>query len=242
MPDSSSSSRGWPSSSVTAWRQSIGFLVLQARRLSPAFRLGVVFFHLRPRKVMCCRISFCNSFSREARDDLTQPMKVNALEGAWSRFQSPSIFQQVPKPRNSASLCPNVCFCKHDPWDIAACAHAHRSTQVLSESPRGINVSTCDDSLDQYGFQPTTLWVGHQKIAPDTQTRREYIHLLVLKKTYAYTYTNTYSYTFTYLYICKYLYIYIFIYIFKNLPTYGYHVIQRFTKETSGSSPFSVWE
>ena len=27
---------------------------------------------------------------------------------------------------------------------------------------------------------------------------------------------------------------------YQNLPTYGYHVIQRFTKETSGSSPFSV--
>ena len=29
---------------------------------------------------------------------------------------------------------------------------------------------------------------------------------------------------------------------YQNLPTYGHHVIQRFTKETSGSSPFSVWE
>ena len=27
---------------------------------------------------------------------------------------------------------------------------------------------------------------------------------------------------------------------YQNLPTYGYHVIQRFTKETNGSSPFSV--
>ena len=27
---------------------------------------------------------------------------------------------------------------------------------------------------------------------------------------------------------------------YQNLPTYGYHVIQRFTKETSRSSPFSV--
>ena len=29
---------------------------------------------------------------------------------------------------------------------------------------------------------------------------------------------------------------------YQNLPKYGYHVIQRFTKETSGSSPFSVRE
>ena len=28
---------------------------------------------------------------------------------------------------------------------------------------------------------------------------------------------------------------------YQNLPTYRYHVHQRFTKETSGSSPFSVW-
>ena len=26
-----------------------------------------------------------------------------------------------------------------------------------------------------------------------------------------------------------------------NLPTYGYHVLQRFTKETFGSFPFSSW-
>ena len=32
---------------------------------------------------MYSRFSFCNSFPREAGDDLTQPMKVNALEGAW---------------------------------------------------------------------------------------------------------------------------------------------------------------
>ena len=27
---------------------------------------------------------------------------------------------------------------------------------------------------------------------------------------------------------------------YQNLPTYGYHVLQRFTEETFGSSPFSV--
>ena len=27
---------------------------------------------------------------------------------------------------------------------------------------------------------------------------------------------------------------------YQNLPTYGYHGLQRFTKETSGSFPFSV--
>ena len=47
-----------------------------------AFRQSVVFFRLCPRKTAHCRFSFSNSFSREARYNLAQSMKVNALEGA----------------------------------------------------------------------------------------------------------------------------------------------------------------
>ena len=60
---------------------------------------GVVFFRLRPGKVMSFRFSFCNSILREASDDLTQPMMVNALEGALveafsNRFPSRSTAHQ----------------------------------------------------------------------------------------------------------------------------------------------------
>ena len=74
----------------------------------PAFRQRVVFFRLRPGKVMFSRFSFCNSFPREASDDLTQPMKVNALEGALveslsNRFPSPTTAHQCAQMSVSAS-------------------------------------------------------------------------------------------------------------------------------------------
>ena len=50
---------------------------------------------------MYCCLSFCNSFPREACNNLAQPMKINTLEKNIGRI----IFQQVPKPRNSASMC-----------------------------------------------------------------------------------------------------------------------------------------
>ena len=58
------------------------FLGTPCTKTESAFSQGVVFFRLRPGKVMKSRFSFCNSFPREASDDLTQSMIVNALEGA----------------------------------------------------------------------------------------------------------------------------------------------------------------
>ena len=58
------------------------FLGTPCTKTESAFSQGVVFFRLRPGKVMKSRFSFCNCFPREARDDLTQPTKLNALEGA----------------------------------------------------------------------------------------------------------------------------------------------------------------
>ena len=84
------------------------FLGTPCTKTESAFSQGVVFFRLRPGKVMKSRFSFCNCFPREARDDLTQPTKLKCTGRSIGR----SIFQQVPKPHNSASVWPSVCSCK----------------------------------------------------------------------------------------------------------------------------------
>ena len=57
---------------------------------------------------MYSRFSFCNSFPREASDDLTQPMKVNALERAFveafsNKFRSRTTAQQCAQMSVSVS-------------------------------------------------------------------------------------------------------------------------------------------
>ena len=113
MPDSSSSSRGWPSSSVIAWRQSVGFLVRQAR--SPSLHFAVC---ISPRRC---------PFPSETREGHVFLTRVQQFFLAWGSQQSGSIHEsqrtrkrigrsisrQVPKLHNSASACPGVCFCKH---------------------------------------------------------------------------------------------------------------------------------
>ena len=79
------------------------FLGTPCTQAEPAFGQGVVFFRLRP------GFSSCNSFPREACSNLAQPMKVNEYT---RKSIGRSFFQQAPKPRNSASMHPNVRFCK----------------------------------------------------------------------------------------------------------------------------------
>ena len=80
LHDSSSFSRGWKSSSVTAWRQSIGFLERQARRPSLHFAKALSLSVCVQGKLQFSA-SLCESFRREACTDLAQAVKVDALEG-----------------------------------------------------------------------------------------------------------------------------------------------------------------
>ena len=73
-----------------------------------AFGQGVVFFRLRPRKIVYSSFSFCNSFPREACNNLAQPMKVNTLERALveafsNRFPSRATAHQCTRMSVSVS-------------------------------------------------------------------------------------------------------------------------------------------
>ena len=75
------------------------FLGNPCSQAQSAFGQSVVFFRLSPRYVVCCCLSFGNSFSREARNYLAQPMKVNTFERALveayaNRFPSSATAHQ----------------------------------------------------------------------------------------------------------------------------------------------------
>ena len=61
------------------------FLGIPCTKAESAFRRGVVFFRLRPKKVQYFRFSFCNSSSREARNDSDQPEKSMHSKEQWSK-------------------------------------------------------------------------------------------------------------------------------------------------------------
>ena len=62
------------------------------------------------REVYVFPFSFCNSFLREASDNSTQPIKVNALEGALVEAFSNGF----PGSTTAHQGAQNVCFCKHE--------------------------------------------------------------------------------------------------------------------------------
>ena len=62
LPDSSSFSKGCPSSSVTALRDNTGFLLRQAR-CPPLYLAKPVFFCLRPREICDLSLTFLKSFT-----------------------------------------------------------------------------------------------------------------------------------------------------------------------------------
>ena len=64
---------------LTAWKQSIDFMERQARRPNLNFAKAF-FFRLCPTEVAHFRLSFCKSFKSEARNNLAQPLKVDAFE------------------------------------------------------------------------------------------------------------------------------------------------------------------
>ena len=80
LPDSSSFSKGWPSSSVTSVKAEHWFLGAPSTKSKSAFRQGTVFFRLCPGEVSYFCFSFCEVFTREARNDLAEPVEVNAFE------------------------------------------------------------------------------------------------------------------------------------------------------------------
>ena len=61
-----------------------------------------------PEKVVYCCLSFCNSFSREAGNNLAEPTKVNTFERALVE----AFANKFPSlETDSASMCPDVCSC-----------------------------------------------------------------------------------------------------------------------------------
>ena len=57
-----------------------GFLGAPSAKSKSALREGIVFFRLCPGKVSYFCFSFCENFTREARNDLAMPVEVDALE------------------------------------------------------------------------------------------------------------------------------------------------------------------
>ena len=60
----------------------IGFLERPSAKTKPTLCRGIVLFRLCPRETTNFSLSLCESFTREARIDLGQPVKVDAFEGA----------------------------------------------------------------------------------------------------------------------------------------------------------------
>ena len=59
------------------------FLGAPSAKSKSALRQGIVIFRLCPRKVHHLRFSFCKIFTSEARNDLAEPVEVDAFEGGW---------------------------------------------------------------------------------------------------------------------------------------------------------------
>ena len=69
------------------------FLGGPSAKSESAFRQGTAFFRLCPGEVSYFCFSFCEVFTREARNNLAQPVKVDALEG----FRIKAFRHQFPR-------------------------------------------------------------------------------------------------------------------------------------------------
>ena len=93
LPDLSSFSKGWPSSSVRALRDNTGFLLRHARcpplNLAKAVSFSIC---LRPRGIRDLRFAFRKSFTSNVRNDLAKSLEINTFK----RRRIEAIFNGVP--------------------------------------------------------------------------------------------------------------------------------------------------
>ena len=125
IPDSSSSSSGCPSSTVSAWWQSIGFLETHARRQRLQYAKALSLSVCVQGKTVHRRLPFSNALPREACNNLAQPMKVNTFERALveafaNRFTSRATAHQCAQmsvpvsshgSRTNQELCTRAARC-----------------------------------------------------------------------------------------------------------------------------------
>ena len=132
LPDSSSFSRCWPSSSVQ--RGDRALVSWHARRgVQVCTRQGIVLFRLCPREVSYSCFSFCEALTREARKDLAQPVKVDAF--ARDRIKAFSQGSNASQHRISVPKC---LFLLARKAVEAVDSLAPRLSGVLNESSRTV--------------------------------------------------------------------------------------------------------
>ena len=84
------------------------FLGAPSAKTKSALRQGVILFRLCPREAAKFRFSFCNSFTREACNDLAQQVKVDVFEGVWIKA-FPYGFSRFTASNACAKVSVSVC-------------------------------------------------------------------------------------------------------------------------------------